>query len=148
MSITTEDDLLFAIFAKNDDNEPFRRNLPARSSALCIYSLKAIEEVFADNIRKCAEGGINRGLEFIRKDAMCSKTVCIIEFFMANYSGLQQEHFIFNLEPGQPMWQRSEQPVGRFHSGFTETGFCRQKQSIYCNLFRNCSHVHYSVSGH
>lgn len=73
MSITTDDDVLFAVFVKGDGD--VNRNMLSSASAMCAYSLRSIESKFDENIKNCAKGSIMRGLDFFKKNTMCLKTV-------------------------------------------------------------------------
>lgn len=61
LGITEQDDVLYAVFAQSDDGTS---NRPTSHSALCIYSLKSIDETFMQNIQKCFKGEGYRGFPF------------------------------------------------------------------------------------
>ncbi|KRX43850.1 Plexin-A4 [Trichinella murrelli] len=54
LNINTEDDVLYVIFVRGV-NEPVRAQM-TRQSALCVYSMKAVEQRFLDNVQLCAQG--------------------------------------------------------------------------------------------
>lgn len=53
MHLKPTDLVLFGVFARGEGPE---RNISARDSALCVYSLKHIEAKFFENIRMCYNG--------------------------------------------------------------------------------------------
>lgn len=72
IGITAQDDILFAVFS---ESVPQFSNRPAtNSSALCVYSLKAIRRKFMQNIKTCFSGVGNRGLDFISPSHPCVLT--------------------------------------------------------------------------
>uniref|UniRef100_A0A183IWQ4 Sema domain-containing protein n=1 Tax=Soboliphyme baturini TaxID=241478 RepID=A0A183IWQ4_9BILA len=71
LNISTEDDVLFALFARGiNEAQP---NEPSRQAALCVYSMKYIEERFLDNIKLCGQGELMRGLAIFKVDRKCLK---------------------------------------------------------------------------
>lgn len=73
LGITAQDDVLFAVFS---ESVPQYSNRPAKnSSALCVYSLKAIRRKFMMNIKTCFSGMGSRGLDFISPSHACISTV-------------------------------------------------------------------------
>ncbi|KAM7341328.1 plexin A [Cochliomyia hominivorax] len=68
LSITPQDDVLFAVFSEG------RGNQSTDNSALCIYSLKAIRRKFMQNIKSCFNGVGSRGLDFISPNMACVPT--------------------------------------------------------------------------
>lgn len=68
LGITTEDDVLFAVFSDSNDSKN------ANKSALCIYSLKAIRRKFMQNIKSCFNGIGQRGLDYISVNMPCVPT--------------------------------------------------------------------------
>ncbi|XP_065218059.1 uncharacterized protein LOC135843932 [Planococcus citri] len=75
LGITAEDDVLFGIFAQSkNQTEGYESSKPSNRSAMCIYSLKEINEKFFQNIQRCYNGTGYRGLEFIiSPDLKCEK---------------------------------------------------------------------------
>ncbi|XP_065219232.1 hepatocyte growth factor receptor-like [Planococcus citri] len=66
LGITLEDDVLFGIFAQSEKQTVgFESSKPSNRSAMCIYSLKEINEKFTENIQRCFNGTGYRGLEFM-----------------------------------------------------------------------------------
>ncbi|KAL6972321.1 hypothetical protein U1Q18_050440, partial [Sarracenia purpurea var. burkii] len=55
LNIGRDDDVLFAVFSKSQTIE-ITSNKPSHHSALCIYTLKAIDEKFTENIQNCFNG--------------------------------------------------------------------------------------------
>ncbi|GAB0093919.1 Plexin_cytopl domain-containing protein [Sergentomyia squamirostris] len=68
LSITQQDDVLFAVFSVGNGNRTTNR------SALCVYSLKAIRRKFMQNIKACFNGNGPRGLDFISPNMQCVPT--------------------------------------------------------------------------
>lgn len=68
LGITTEDDVLYAVFSEG------RENTPTNRSALCVYSLKSIRRKFMQNIKSCFNGHGLRGLDFISPNMQCVST--------------------------------------------------------------------------
>ncbi|RWS07647.1 plexin A-like protein [Dinothrombium tinctorium] len=73
LGVTTEDEVLFVVFAKSK-NENDEYNEPSNSSALCIYALSAIRKMFTQNIQHCFNGVGNLGLDFIIPNQRCIPT--------------------------------------------------------------------------
>ncbi|XP_022901683.1 plexin-A2 [Onthophagus taurus] len=71
LGITAQDDVLFAVFSASQTPNPSR---PMNSSALCVYSLKAIRRKFMQNIKNCFSGNGERGLDFISPSHRCVST--------------------------------------------------------------------------
>lgn len=65
--ISTTDDVLFATFSIGKVNS----KEPLNDTAVCFYPLKAIKEVFTDNIVKCFKGSGNTGPDHIVKTNPC-----------------------------------------------------------------------------
>jgi plexin A len=65
LSITAQDDVLFAVFSESDQSEGEVSSKPGSNSALCVYSLKAIRRKFMQNIKTCFSGVGWRGLGYI-----------------------------------------------------------------------------------
>ncbi|XP_065218244.1 plexin-A4-like [Planococcus citri] len=66
LGTTPHHDVLFGIFAQSEKQTAgYESSKPSNRSAMCIYSLKEIDEKFDQNIKRCANGAGNRGLEFI-----------------------------------------------------------------------------------
>ncbi|XP_049953527.1 plexin-A4 isoform X2 [Schistocerca serialis cubense] len=74
LGINAQDDVLFAVFSESDHSEGEVSSKPADSSALCVYSLKAIRRKFMQNIKKCFSGSGSRGLDFISPSHQCVLT--------------------------------------------------------------------------
>ncbi|XP_055615927.1 plexin-A2 isoform X1 [Toxorhynchites rutilus septentrionalis] len=68
LGISTEDDVLFAVFSESNDSKN------ANKSALCVYSLKAIRRKFMQNIKSCFNGLGQRGLDYISINMPCVPT--------------------------------------------------------------------------
>ncbi|XP_065215125.1 plexin-A4-like [Planococcus citri] len=69
-----DDDVLFALFSQSQDESGNSKNTNNNRSALCIYSLKAINDRFKKRKKQCFGGIGNRGLGFIKPDEPCLKT--------------------------------------------------------------------------
>ncbi|KRZ39430.1 Plexin-A4, partial [Trichinella pseudospiralis] len=54
LNINTEDDVLYVIFVRGV-HEPVRAQM-TRQSALCVYSMRSVEQRFLDNVQLCAQG--------------------------------------------------------------------------------------------
>ena len=65
LGVTTQDDVLFAVFSTPDVSEGDITSKPSKNSALCVYSLKSIRRKFMSNIQRCFRGEGARGLDFI-----------------------------------------------------------------------------------
>ncbi|RWS01684.1 Plexin-A4-like protein, partial [Leptotrombidium deliense] len=63
LRITTQDEVLFVVFAKSKDEGDIY-NKPGAQSALCVYSLSTINQRFTENIQYCFNGKGNQGLDF------------------------------------------------------------------------------------
>uniref|UniRef100_A0A1B6CQ54 Sema domain-containing protein n=1 Tax=Clastoptera arizonana TaxID=38151 RepID=A0A1B6CQ54_9HEMI len=74
LGITAQDDVLFAVFSESEQPEGEGSSKPKNSSALCVYSLKAIRRKFMQNIKTCFTGMGNRGLDFISPSHRCILT--------------------------------------------------------------------------
>lgn len=68
LSITPQDDVLYAVFSEG------KGNVPSNRSALCVYSLKSIRRKFMQNIKSCFNGHGSRGLDFISPNMQCVST--------------------------------------------------------------------------
>lgn len=73
MGITTEDDLLYVVFARS--REEVEDSRPSAQSALCVYSLLNIHRLFTQNIQHCFNGNGDQGLDFINIKQKCVSTV-------------------------------------------------------------------------
>ncbi|XP_065219424.1 hepatocyte growth factor receptor-like [Planococcus citri] len=75
LGITPQDDVLFGIFAQSvKQTVGYESSKPNNRSAMCMYSLKEINEKFIQNIQRCCKGTGYRGLEFILPpDQRCMK---------------------------------------------------------------------------
>ena len=83
MGVSTEDDLMYVVFAKSrDDREEESR--PRAESALCVYSLLNVHRLFNQNIQHCFNGNGEQGLDFINIKQPCVSTVSvnIFSFFL------------------------------------------------------------------
>ncbi|XP_065217626.1 plexin-A2-like [Planococcus citri] len=82
LGITPKDDVLFAIFAQSEKQTVgYESSKPSNESAMCIYSLKEINEQFLKNMQRCFNGIGDRGLEFIiSPDQKCKKNNVSIDF--------------------------------------------------------------------
>jgi len=78
LGVTTEDDVLFAVFSTPDTLEGLSTSKPGNKSALCVYSLKSIMQKFMTNIQKCFSGEGSRGLDFISPSLNCIDTKLMI----------------------------------------------------------------------
>ncbi|XP_065218556.1 hepatocyte growth factor receptor-like [Planococcus citri] len=66
LGITPQDDVLFGIFAQSEKQTVgYESSKPSNRSAMCIYSLKEMNEKFTKTILRCDNGTGYRGLEFI-----------------------------------------------------------------------------------
>lgn len=74
LGISIQDDVLFAVFSKGENN------IPTNNSALCIFSLKSIRRKFMQNIKFCFNGNGMRGLDFISPSMPCVLTVRVKHF--------------------------------------------------------------------
>ncbi|RWS01843.1 plexin-A2-like protein, partial [Leptotrombidium deliense] len=73
LGITTQDDVLYVVFAKSkDDGDVY--NKPSSQSALCVYALSAIHRKFTQNIQNCFNGNGNQGLDFVNPSVGCVPT--------------------------------------------------------------------------
>lgn len=75
LGISIQDDVLFAVFSKGENN------IPTNNSALCIFSLKSIRRKFMQNIKFCFNGNGMRGLDFISPSMPCVLTVRVKHFY-------------------------------------------------------------------
>ena len=73
LGIQTSDDVLFAAFSPGNSNPT--TDAPSKESALCVYSLKEIQELFSQNIRDCFSGIGLWGLDYITPSQQCVKIV-------------------------------------------------------------------------
>lgn len=75
LSVEPASRMLVTVFAKASGRpSDLWQKEPGRNSALCIYPIEKIEEIFLTNIRECANGDAMRGLAFIKKETKCQKT--------------------------------------------------------------------------
>lgn len=72
LEIGPDDDVLFGVFSKSAEMEA-TTNKPSNESALCIYSLKAIDEKFNENIQNCFDGNGYQGFENLLPNQRCQK---------------------------------------------------------------------------
>ncbi|UYV82243.1 PlexA [Cordylochernes scorpioides] len=74
LGITAQEDVLFAVFARSQDEGGRASSQPGPSSALCVYALNAIHRKFTLNIQECFNGHGPRGLDFINPSQKCTAT--------------------------------------------------------------------------
>lgn len=80
LGITAQDDVLFVVFSKSqDESDVF--NKPSRRSALCVFALSAIHRKFTQNIQHCFNGNGNQGLDFVTISQPCVLTVSFFLVF-------------------------------------------------------------------
>lgn len=82
MGIKKDDQVLVAVFSPSREIT----NEPQNSSAMCVYSLKQIDEVFTENIHMCFNGTVkDRNLGYISgtiMDGKCPTSGVSINFFL------------------------------------------------------------------
>lgn len=69
---TDLDDVLFAVFAKTNDE--------AAGSALCMYSIREVRSRFTQAIQQCFSGVGNTGPDYMGKSGPCTKVVNFHDF--------------------------------------------------------------------
>ncbi|XP_003737136.3 plexin-A4 [Galendromus occidentalis] len=74
LGISAQDDVLFVVFAKSQDEGDDSHNKPTHKSALCVYALSAVHRKFTQNIHHCFNGHGQRGLDFINPSQPCQLT--------------------------------------------------------------------------
>lgn len=95
MGITVNDEVLYVVFAKSKDKRDIF-NETSEETALCIYSLPKIHQIFAQNIRSCFEGNGLQGLDFVNSVESCMKTHLQIT---DDFCGMDANSFINGLIP-------------------------------------------------
>ena len=73
LRITANDEVLYVAFAKSKDKRDIY-NEPSLQSALCLYSLPSIHQIFKQNIQHCFNGDGQQGLDFISPTEPCILT--------------------------------------------------------------------------
>ena len=68
------EDILYVTFSTASS---YGSDAAGGDSALCAYSMQDVRKKFQENIRNCMNGLGRRGLDFIKRDAPCVKSVCI-----------------------------------------------------------------------
>ena len=72
MSISTFEDVLFAVFSRGQPN------LPSNETALCIYPMREVRKMFTKNIQDCFDGKGNTGPDhIINRNSPCIDSVSI-----------------------------------------------------------------------
>lgn len=74
LGVNVTDDALFVVMSTPKLFFEGQLGDPTAYSALCIYSIKSIETMFASNTKRCFNGEGTTGLEFIRPTQQCIKT--------------------------------------------------------------------------
>jgi plexin A len=77
MNFRVSDQVLFGVFAKGEGPE---RNVSSRDSALCIFTMKNVEEKFFENIRECYSGNTRTNLPWFNSVSILFKTIFIVYF--------------------------------------------------------------------
>lgn len=73
LGIKSSDEALYVVFAKSKDQRDIY-NEPSLQSALCIYALPAIHQIFTQNIQHCFNGDGVQGLDYISQTEPCMQT--------------------------------------------------------------------------
>lgn len=74
LGISEDDDVLFGMFGYGHPNDLIDNN---KGSAMCIYPIRKINQVFTLNIETCFKGIGKTGPEHISTPRNCLSTVCI-----------------------------------------------------------------------
>ena len=73
LDIQTSDEVLFASFSRLNEEE----GKPKYESAMCVYTMKSVRNIFTKNIQKCFSGEGETGLLFIKPSYPCINVVSI-----------------------------------------------------------------------
>lgn len=73
LGISPQDEVLYVAFAKSKDKRDIY-NEPSQESALCVYALPSIHQIFTQNIQHCFNGNGEQGLDFISRTEPCQPT--------------------------------------------------------------------------
>lgn len=90
LGISTSDEVLYVAFAKSTDKRDIY-NEPSQQSALCVYSLPNIHNMFTQNIQYCFNGNGQQGLDFINPTEPCIQTQVQIT---GDFCGMDVNHLI------------------------------------------------------
>jgi plexin A len=71
LGVKVSEQVLFGVFGRGEGPE---RNISSRDSALCIFTLKNVEEKFFENIRECYNGNTRTNLPWFNSDKKCTAT--------------------------------------------------------------------------
>lgn len=71
LGVSVEDDVLYAVFVKGTGPEESK---PDVKSALCVYSMAAVEKVFLENIEMCFKGETYKNLPWFKSTDRCLQT--------------------------------------------------------------------------
>ncbi|CAJ0568999.1 unnamed protein product, partial [Mesorhabditis spiculigera] len=73
LDIRENDAVLYGVFQLGDPTSS-KKEVPTAESALCIYSMRDVEEMFRENIMTCYQGAGNKGLEWLNIRQECVST--------------------------------------------------------------------------
>ncbi|XP_065214453.1 plexin-A4-like isoform X1 [Planococcus citri] len=90
LKIRPEDEVVFATFSKSQTNNS---NEPTSDSAVCIYSLDAINGKFTEKIRNCFDNKENPVLNFVLNENKCVGTISTIEIDTECIRGVKNMSF-------------------------------------------------------
>ena len=68
-----DDEVLYGVFVAGDPSS-LRKELPLYRSALCIYPMADVEEVFKSNIMDCYQGIVLKQLPWFKSSDQCKAT--------------------------------------------------------------------------
>ena len=71
MVISTTEDVLYAVFSMSERNS----KIPTKRSAICVYPLRRIRQIFTQNIQDCFKGVGNTGPAHVFRVAACTRSV-------------------------------------------------------------------------
>ncbi|MFH4980273.1 hypothetical protein AB6A40_006982 [Gnathostoma spinigerum] len=71
LRISTEEDVLYAVFVKGTGR---KKDQLTSESALCVYPISQIEQVFLKNIELCFKGEVSKNLPWFTQSDRCSPT--------------------------------------------------------------------------
>lgn len=89
LGITVQDDVLFAVFSESEPTI----NKPSSKSAMCVYSLKAIQRKFTSNIQHCFAGEGQTGSDHSSPSRQCV-AVPQLQYIGEHFCGLDINTFI------------------------------------------------------
>ena len=72
-SSSVDDEVLYGVFVAGDPSS-LRKELPLYRSALCIYPMADVEEVFKSNIMDCYQGIVLKQLPWFKSSDQCKAT--------------------------------------------------------------------------